>query len=323
MQDTQGTCDTCDTLETAHQRDHYHNLLLGLPNELVLTIATFLDKDSQVLLSLSCKRLRLLLNSCLDLALHDNATKVRFLKRLEVDHPKYLTCRPCGLLFLWRKRHWTSYHCPRKHQHEDVLLSYSWFMGAGAYDGLWVTREVVDLIFRAYEHGHTYGLPLSFLNTTGRDRHGISRRNEARWVDNQLMLCSRLEVEAEIGPKLTEMARQFDFNLCLHLCVNAGRDNMFLIVEQAVASMPCSEKLDFKCPFCETDHELCIKKSAESRMRIVLSVWRNYGRRHSNMPSNEQLFHRDPVLRLDADIISRRNVRAAFESGMDMQSIQA
>jgi hypothetical protein len=45
----------------------YHNSLLKLPDELLLVIANFLDQEFQVLLSLSCKRLRVPLDSCLDL----------------------------------------------------------------------------------------------------------------------------------------------------------------------------------------------------------------------------------------------------------------
>lgn len=58
---------------------HYHNPLFKLPNELLLVIANFLDKEFQVLLSLSCRRLRVLLNSCLDLSLCDISVKLRFL----------------------------------------------------------------------------------------------------------------------------------------------------------------------------------------------------------------------------------------------------
>ena len=57
----------------------YHNPFLKLPNELLLMIANFLDKEFQVLLSLSCRRLCVLLNSCLDLSLCDKKCKAAIL----------------------------------------------------------------------------------------------------------------------------------------------------------------------------------------------------------------------------------------------------
>jgi len=312
---------TAVTADTAEQQDHYdHNPLLDLPNELVLTVASFLDQESQLLLSLSCRRLRVLLNSHLDMALSDDrATKVRFLQLLELDHPEYLTCRSCGLLYLWRKMEFFQYDCPRANHHlvADILVSCGQFIQAGDNKYVWVRRGVVDLILRAYEHGPSHGLPVSFLNMSGHDHHGVSRTNEARLVDGQLILASRMEVEAESGLEVEVMARLFLPNICLHLCATAGViDKIWQTFEQAVASMIVgSEKSEgFKCPFCETDHQVHVKKTAGNRARIVLNVWRNYGRRYGNRLSTEQVFHRDPALRLDADTVSQRDVRAAFES---------
>ena len=52
-------------------------------------IANFLDKEFQVLLSISCRRLRVLLNGSLDLSLPDLRVKLRFLRYLEIDYPEY------------------------------------------------------------------------------------------------------------------------------------------------------------------------------------------------------------------------------------------
>ena len=46
----------------------------------------------QLALSLSCRRLRVLLSFSLDLSLYDISTKLRFLQCLEPDYPEYLTC---------------------------------------------------------------------------------------------------------------------------------------------------------------------------------------------------------------------------------------
>ncbi|KAI1612420.1 hypothetical protein EDD37DRAFT_197463 [Exophiala viscosa] len=319
MESTNGTAGTTNT--RAEQECYHHTTLVDLPDELVLNVASFLDKESQLLLSLSCKQLHSLLNTFVDLAIHDRATKVRFLQRLQLDHPEYLTCRSCGFLYLWRRMQTSQYDCPRasQHQHADTLLSYRRLVRAGDTDYTFLSRNIVDLILQAYEHGPTNGLPLSFFNSSGKDRHGISRTNEARLIDGQLILVSRLELEGREG--MAAMARFFDMELCLHYRFNPGKDNMFRAVAKAVTDVEGSKKRKpqillrpFKCYYCETDHRLQVDKDAEKQITIVLNVWRNYGRRHSNMPSNEQHFHRYPVFKLDAKSVSKRDVRAVFES---------
>lgn len=312
---------TADTADTAEQQAHYdHNPLLDLPNELVLMVTSFLDQEFQLLLSLTCQRLRVLLSSQVNMALGgDKATKVRFLRLLELDHPEYLTCRFCGLLYPWRKMEFFQYECPRAAHHliADRLVSYHQSIRAGGMKYVRVSRGVVDLILRAYEYGPPHGLPVSFLNMSGHDYHGVSRTNEARLVDGQLILASRMEVEADSGQEVAVMVRLFVPNECLHLYASVVIVNKtWRPFEQAIASMivGSEESEVFKCSFCETDHQVYVKKSAENRTRIVLNVWRNYGRRHGNKLSNEQIFHRDPMLRLDADTVSLRDVRATFES---------
>lgn len=115
--------------DTEDLRDH-QNPFLRLPNELLLVIATFLDKEFQVLLSLSCRRLRVLLNSCLDLSPYDMSMKLRFFRYLEHDYPEYLTCCICGFMFQWRARRSWGYRCPHINFHslEDIFTSYAWYM---------------------------------------------------------------------------------------------------------------------------------------------------------------------------------------------------
>jgi hypothetical protein len=211
------------------------------------------------------------------------------------------------------------YDCPRANRHTvvDVLLSYGQFIHAGDKKYVLVRRGVVDLILRASEHGPGHGLPVSFLNMSAHDHHGVSRTNEARLVDGQLILASRMEVEEESGREVALIRRLFIPNVCLHLSSTVGIvDKIWQTFEQAVSSMIVgSEKSEvFKCPFCETDHQVHVEKSDGDQTRIVLNVWRNYGRRYGNRLSNEQIFHRHPVLRLNTDTVSQRDVRAAFES---------
>ena len=178
-----------------------------------------------------------------------------------------------------------------------------------------VTREIVDLIFRAHEQGQRYGLPLSFLSTSGTDYDGITRKNEARLVDGQLLLASRWEVDSESGEDTAQKARLFNSALCLHQGVNIWREKIWQTVEQAVADTTALEKPGVsKCPFCATDYKLRVQNSTGSRLRIVLNVWRNYGQRYENMLANEQIFWRETSSRIDADALSRRDLYAVFES---------
>lgn len=113
------------------------------------------------------------------------------------------------------------------------------------------------------------------------------------------------------------MPRLFPYNACLHLILPAAvLGKAWQSFQRAIASLIVgSEKCEvFKCPFCETDHQAHVKKCEPNRSRIILDIWRNYGRRHGNGLLNEQIFHRDSVLRLDADTLSQRDVRAAFDS---------
>jgi hypothetical protein len=178
-----------------------------------------------------------------------------------------------------------------------------------------VTREVVDLIFRAHERGQQYGLPLSFLSTSGSDYNGVTRTNEARIVDGQLLLASRWEVDAESRQDMAQKARLFNSALCLHWAENVWREKIWQTVEQAVAGITGSEKPGVsKCPFCANDFKVRVQNRMGGRVRIVLDVWRNYGQRYENMLANEQVFYREPSSRINADALSRRDLHAVFES---------
>lgn len=310
-----------DIADTAEQQDHHnHSLLLDLPSELVLMVASFLDKEFQLMLSLSCWRIRDLLDSHLDLTLNsDKATKVRSLQLLELDYPELLTCRSCGFLYSWRKMEFFQYHCPHGDRHtvEDTLVSFGQFFKVGGMESVAVMRGLVDLILRAHEQGPNHGVPASFLNTGGHDHRGFSHMHEARLVDGQLILASRISIETGLGQEVETMRRLFLPNVCLHLSATAGiMQKIRGTFEQVFPIMVVgSEESEvFKCPWCETDHQIHVKKCEENRTRMVLNVWRNYGQRYWNKLLNEQIFHRKPVLQLDANALSQRDVRAAFES---------
>ncbi|KAK5401070.1 hypothetical protein LTR07_005972 [Exophiala xenobiotica] len=293
---------------TEHAPVHHRNPFLELPAELLLTITDFLDKEYQVLLSLSCKRLRVLLNSRLDLSLHDMSIKLRFLQHLEHDYPEHLTCRTCGFLYSWKQsqRVTRKLGCPRSRDHPlDVsLASDAWHTLVGT---LTVSRQVVELIFRGLERGPQHGLPLSYLSKSSTDPNGnIIRTNEARLVDGQLLLASRWETEIDSN---SDSSRERN---------KAERFNKALTwqpIEQAVASMTGSELVTAsKCPFCATDYSLHVRNGTGGRTTILLNVWRNYGRAGETTLESEQMFINLPCSPIDAVAFSERNLQAIFES---------
>ncbi|EXJ77737.1 hypothetical protein A1O3_09966, partial [Capronia epimyces CBS 606.96] len=298
-----------------------HSPLLNLPTELVLEITSFLDNESQLLLSLSCKRFRVLFGLYINVALpQDKLSKLRFSRLLELDCPQYLTCRSCGLLFAWRGRKRCHYRCPchrsRPYDENEVMGTLA-IRPRGIYI-IRVTREIIDLVLRAYEYGPAYGLPLAFLSASGKDYDGYLRESEARVVDGQLILATRLEVETESGRELAIMSTRFNSQICLHLFEEPGWKERWPTLAQNIMQMTGSEKVEvFKCSVCDTDHRVHITKT-ENRTKIVLNVWRNYGRRQDNMLSHKQAFffgfRRAPLLQLDADTVSQRDVQALFES---------
>ena len=223
-----------------------------MPNELLLMIASFLDKEFQVLLSISCRRLRVLLNGSLDLSLPDLRVKLRFLRYLEIDYPEYWPCRSCGFTFKWQFSLRTDYRCPGRRCHSpDTLPSYAWFMEGDRK--ILMSREVVDLIFRGHERGQRYGLPLSCFRKSGSCYRGVTQANEARLIDGQLLLASRLETYSDSREDMEYKVGSFHRALCSH----SPRNKIWQIVQQAFGGMTALEKPRVsKCPFCAMDYEV-------------------------------------------------------------------
>lgn len=217
--------------------------------------------------------------------------KLRFLRCLELDYPEYLPCCSCVFMFKWQARRWLNYRCPHRKYHSpvDILTSYAWFMRGDR--NILVTREVVDLISRAYERGQRHGLPIYFLSTSGSCYNGVTRTNEVRLIDGQLLLASRWEADSESREDIEYKAWVFNWALCLHSGINVWREKIWQTVEQAVAGMTGLEKPRVsKCPFCATDYKLYVQDSTCGLARIVLNLLRNYGQRYENMLTNEQMF---------------------------------
>lgn len=300
---------------SAQETVDYGNPFLSLPNELLLEVAEYLDEEFQALLSLSCTRLRVLLNSYLDLSLNDVSVKLRFLRYLERDYPDLLICPSCAFLYKWRSIKVYQFACPRNYHHspEKRTESHDWHLKGG--QSCFVSRHVIDLIFRAQERGRRYGLPLSFFSSTMTDENWMTITNEARLVDGQLLLASCWELDLDSRQDMLAKAHLFESALCLHLYWNIlALTGAWQTMEEAVAGIyENSEKPRVsKCPYCALDYSLDVQKRAHGQMRMVLKVYRNFGRRYARTPASEQLFHSDRSLRSDADELSRRDLQALF-----------
>ncbi|KEF53979.1 uncharacterized protein A1O9_09774, partial [Exophiala aquamarina CBS 119918] len=324
MEDTPKS--TTNAAGTTGQHDHLDRAsLLALPNELLFKVVSYLAPEFQLVMRLSCQRLRALLGhyrhktaSCSNMAV-----MVRFARLLEPDYPEWLTCCHCSLLYHWQRNEQSGYRCPC---HKHVFVS------ANSQDSsfpqkhpqslqavsrnrhtLWITSEMIDLILRACEYGPAYGLPLSFLHMSGRDKYGIYREHEARVADGQLILLSQMEAEMESGQERAVMGRSFLLELCPHVDrASKVIGETWKIYTQGVAwlALGWNKFKTIKCSSCETDHQLRAMKSAGNRTTLVLSIYRNYGRRRRNGLPDEQTF--DPLL--GATRGAERDLQAAFES---------
>lgn len=219
---------TADTTEDFDQEDddRHHKSLVDLPSELVLAIASYLDREYQLPLSLSCRRFWDFLGSRIDMTFKDDKhAKIRFLRLLELDHPEYLTFRPCCFMYLWKKRKYHEYTCPRgidHHTTDDLFVSYCQGFYTGDGREIQVRRAVVDLILRASDYSPSHRLPVSYLSLSGHDGRGLYQSHEVRLVNGQLILASRIELETQTGQEMVELDRGHIADVCLHLRCTYG-----------------------------------------------------------------------------------------------------
>ena len=300
--------------ETVNLQDYDHPFL-GLPNELLLAVADFLDKEFQALLSLSCTQLRVLLNTHLDLSLNDISVKLRFLRYLERDYPDHLTCRSCGFLYKWKSKHVYQFRCPRQYHHsyEEKSKSRTWLLKGVQH--CYVSHAVTDLIFRAHERGPRYGLPLSFLSSSMSDENWITITNEARFVNGQLMLASCWELDSDSRQDMLQKADLFSSALCIHYDWNVRYEKVWQTFQKAVAETTGLEKPRVsKCPFCALDYNLDVQNRAHGQTKLALNVYRNFGQRYAQTLASERLFFYfdSSSSQIDADELSRRDLQVLF-----------
>ncbi len=134
-----------------------------------------------------------------------------------------------------------------------MLVSYGQFIKAGDKRYVVIRRGIVDLILRASEHEPSYCVPVSYLNKSGRDHHGVSGSNETPLMDGQLIMASRFEAESELGGERALMVHLFIYNRCLHINRTVGIiDKIRRNFARPIPSMTVrSEKSEvFKCSFC-------------------------------------------------------------------------
>jgi hypothetical protein len=289
------------------------SFLLKLPNELLLIIASFLDQAFKILLSLACKRLRQVL-TYLDLTLIDRDTKLAFLLCLEKDHANLQTCLSCVFLFKWRSRKSRYFQCPRANDHhwKDRLAS----RPIPLCSKIKVTREAINLIFRAQDRGSQYGIPVSFLETRTFDQDGTFKINKQYLGNQELLLATQWEAVRIFKEDLLITASYFRSALCLHWARNECREEDWPSIKAIAEAGGLEHPRIFKCPYCTTDYEVSLRKKCLGRVVIVLKVWRRYVAKERTTPIDEQIFNRRSDLRFDDEALSQRDLRTQFESSL-------
>lgn len=302
-----------------------HNPFLNLPPELILTIADFLNQESKVLLSLSCKYLRLLLNTHLDLSLCDLAPRTKFLQYLETDHPELLTCRVCGWMYHWRRNKCISYGCSRSIRHPLGARGVMTQRLVSWWSYVYMKQELRDLVLRAYRRGPEHGVPLSFLNLdTPMARESMVKmhpaivdtrlQTQARIIKGQLMLSSCWTIDMNSIETLRVDLGILNHALCAHFW-EVIADGLWWAVLQKVPNVEDTEQsISQKCSFCATDYKINLQKIELGGLRIALKTWRNFGNGYSDTQEVEQIFRGSHDSRIDADTVSRRDLETAFIS---------
>lgn len=157
------------------------------------------------------------------------------------------------------------YDCPRERLHSVESLEV--YIHGENPQYLKIRRGLVDLVLRAQQYGLKYGISPSVFNMSGRDYYGVFWKNEARMVNGQLILASSLEAEAVSGDQIDELLEQRLFpHFCQYIsaswCTIQARRRLRQDFVQAFAStLVGAEKSEVvKCPCCETDHRLYMRK---------------------------------------------------------------
>lgn len=309
-----------------HEPPSIHNPFLDLPPELILSVADSLDQESKVLLSLSCKYLRLVLNTHLDLSLCDLVLRTNFLRYLEIDHPEFLTCRTCGWMFHWRKLRCVSYQCPRSMNHPIEARRAIGRTVVCWWDFIFMRQELLDLVLREHRRGPSHGIPLYFLNSNAlvRTEHRLRimypainemrLQTQARMVDGRLMLFSCWTIDLNSTETLERDLNVFNNALCEHYWDILADGLWRILLLKTSNAEDIEQSILHKCSFCATDYKIHLQKLELAQLRIVLKAWRNFGNGYSDSQDVEQIFRRSHELRIDADTLSRRDLEATFIS---------
>lgn len=293
--------------------------LVRIPVDVLMVICDCLDQKSRILLSLTCKPLRETLSSILDLRVHDNPTKIRLLHHLELDHPQYLTCRSCAIMFKWKARKHANYGCPRTRKHskavkrEPITLIHSRLRSRRVL----VNAEIVDLISRASLYGPEYGLLPSVLNSTGKGLKNIPRTNEARWAHGRLLIAVRITMTVKSGSQMAEALAAVDQSICPH--------PFRLMIDPTFNSDGDIDGcLMSKCPYCLTDETMDMQRLEKGRVRFTVKAWQDCGNRDV-LTQNDEIRKASARFGHAQDVLRRlelRNLRVLFESNRGREQSQ-
>lgn len=134
-----------------------------LPIEILLDIVDYSPCEASIALSLTSKYFHDLL-FCKTIRACDAHVKLKLLRLLEHDLPRYVACATCVRLYDWKASalYGYSHSCPARGNPNAAKHTKGRNIGP-RFRGHFLTVEQRDLILRAARFGPDYGLPLSFL----------------------------------------------------------------------------------------------------------------------------------------------------------------
>lgn len=312
------------TLDIYHQ--NLTNILVRQPAEIILLIADFLSPASRVLLSLSSKRLRVILTQHLDLSLTDGDLRVEFLLLLERDLPDYLTCHCCASMFRWQRQKHKSYMCtvPRSYgrKRSKRAITHPYPNVSCSCPRMTIGSELFDLVIRAHHRGPNHGLPPSIIDHECNGLHGLPRaqayhrRFEGRMVNGHFFLARLYILILDIPDLRNFLFNTDDLWTCLH-SVNA----LYAKITENVRNWDRQRDLDvptMKCRSCATDFKAKLSSGSNRLVRVEINIWQDYGGQLPRERRRIPVF-RDNIAKLDSTGPALRDLERDYNASREAE----
>ena len=273
--------------------------LLGLPQELLDTIVSFLDTPEAACLSICCKELyRRLGTAQLQLMRlghgHEHQRK-EFLAHLARDNPNLFFCHICSYLHLVARvgpalirggRH----ACLKLPSGRDFpAQSFETYGGISSYQ---LTFPHVQLVMERHRNGPDHGISMSALSITEirnikRHKVWVLLNAEPRIIDNELFLRVQQWIIFDQDDKPT-FAKLCSPSICSHINKYAGTTTLDLLQCQTqhvggrASCMTCSAL--YRCIDCALEFESDAIYLEDRRLAVIITKWLNVG--NGDSPTN-------------------------------------